>query len=78
MISRERMSKTSTCGVGSLKLVSWKFTTKKEAGDRQLPTRQSKIMFADRRVTLDNLCILIFEVSRSSIYRTYAFLQELG
>jgi len=42
MKSRAWMSKTSVSGVGSLQVVARKFTLKKEAGDRQFPTRQSR------------------------------------
>ena len=67
MESHAWMSETSVSGVGSLQLVARKFTMKKEAEDRQFPTRQSRnfeqIMCQVRRITLDDLCILVPEVS---------------
>jgi histone-lysine N-methyltransferase SETMAR len=66
MKSRAQMSKTSISGVGSLQLVTWKFTMKKEAGDCQFPTRQSR--------RLNKSCVTIggslLMISRSTIGRT--------
>ena len=66
MESRAWMSKTSVSGVGSLQLVTWKFTMKKEAGDCQFPTRQSR--------RLNKSCVTIggslLMISRSTIGRT--------
>lgn len=73
LVSRAWMSETFASGVGSLQLVTWKFTMNKQVGDRQFPIRQSRrldqIMLVDRRIILDDLCILVSEIAWSSIYR---------
>jgi len=70
---RAWMSKTSVSVVGNLQLVARKFTMKKEAGDRQFLTKQSqKLNKSCVKIggSLDDFCILVPEVSQSTIGRT--------
>ena len=63
--------KKSESGVG-VHLVALNFTTKNEAGDCQLATRRSRRLRKPCvKISVDDLCISIPEVSRTTIYQFF-------
>ena len=68
MASRAWISNTSESGAESLHLVAPKFMTKVEDCHKTV-AKVEETMRKDRWVSLDDLCVSIPEVSRTTIYR---------